>query len=125
MANLTDYNGFVEECKDILVEAEFNSRWALIEGYHTLGKLIVDEGTKYGEGLSARLANSLNKSVRTIEYAITFAKKFDTVDMLPEGKNVSWNQVVKKHLTTPRVHEDCSHEYIVICSKCKAKQNGV
>ena len=38
---LVDYNSFVEECKDILVEAEFTSRWALIEGYHALGKHIV------------------------------------------------------------------------------------
>jgi hypothetical protein len=122
--SLTDYNAFVEDCKDILVEAEFNSRWALIEGYHTLGKLIVEEGKVYGDGLNARLASSLNKSVRTIEYAVTFANKFDTVDMLPEGKNVSWNQVVKKHLTTPRVHTDCSHEFIEICAKCKEKKNG-
>jgi len=120
--NLTSYNSFVEECKDILVEAEFTSRWALIEGYHALGKHIVEQDNKYGDGLVARLAASLNKSARTIEYAVTFASKFDTVDMLPEGKQISWNQVVRKHLTKPKVHEDCQHEYIEMCSKCKVRK---
>ena|SRR3989338_1957142 len=121
--NLTSYNSFVEECKDILVEAEFTSRWALIEGYHALGKHIVEQDNKYGDGLSARLANSLNKSQRTIEYAITFARKFDTVDMLPEGKATNWNQVVRKYLTKPKVHEDCQHEYIEVCAKCRSKKH--
>jgi hypothetical protein len=37
------YNALVEDCKAIITEAVFNSRWALVEGYHTLGERIVKD----------------------------------------------------------------------------------
>jgi len=126
----TWYASLLEECKDAFVEAEFTSRWALIEGYHNVGKLILaeydhfEQNDIYGHEISQRLATSLGKSQRTVEYAIAFAKKFDTVDMLPEGKNTNWNQVIKKHLTQPKEKEEHEHNYIEICAICREKKNG-
>ena len=37
------YEAFIEDCKDILVEHGFASRWALIEGYHAFGARIIEE----------------------------------------------------------------------------------
>ena len=31
------FNHLIDDCHDIIIEAEFTSRWALVEGYHALG----------------------------------------------------------------------------------------
>lgn len=37
------YNQLIEDCRDIITEAVFTSRWALIDGYHQLGERIVTD----------------------------------------------------------------------------------
>ena len=37
------YEDLIEDCKDIITEAIFTSRWALVEGYHQLGERIVTD----------------------------------------------------------------------------------
>lgn len=37
------YEELVEECKTIITEAVFTSRWALVEGYWGLGKRIRED----------------------------------------------------------------------------------
>jgi hypothetical protein len=107
------YEQFIEELKAILTEAIFTSRWALVEGYHTLGKRILKEGETV-----LRVAKSLDKSERTIQYAVQFAQKFPNLDKLPEGKNISWRKVIAL-LPEPKekVEEECEHKWM--CVKCK------
>ena len=31
------YQSLIDDCGAIIVEAEFSSRWVLVEGYHSLG----------------------------------------------------------------------------------------
>lgn len=96
----------VDECKDIVTEAEFTSRWALVEGYHQLGSRILQENNNfertkvYGEGICNAVAESLQKRPRTIYYAIQFAKAYPDLNLLPEAKNTSWHHIINKYLTT-------------------------
>ena len=99
------YNSLIEDLKDLIVETEFTSRWALIEGYHGLGTRILQEKEMFeraglqNDQIVQRVANSLQRKPRTIYYAIQFAKTYPDLNLLPEGKDCSWHKVVNKYLT--------------------------
>ncbi len=110
------YQEFIEECKAIITEAVFTSRWSLVEGYHHLGQRVIEQGET-----PLRVAQSLGKSERTIQYAVQFAEKFPNIDLLPEGKNISWRKVIALLPSgEKKVGEDCHHEWQCIkCNKIK------
>ncbi len=99
------YISLIDDCKDIIVETEFTSRWALVEGYHLLGKRILQEYENFKRirmadtSLVESVAISLQKRPRTIYYAIQFAKEYPDLNLLPEAKNTSWHHIVNKYLT--------------------------
>jgi len=99
------YINLIDECKDIIVETEFTSRWALVEGYHLLGTRILGEYDNFERVRMGRtelvnsIAQSLGKKKRTIYYAVKFATLYPDLNLLPEGKNISWHHVVNKYLT--------------------------
>ena len=99
------YNSLIEDLRDLIVETEFTSRWALIEGYHYLGTRILQEKERFeraglqNDQIVQRVANSLQRKPRTIYYAIQFAKTYPDLNLLPEGKDCSWHKVVNKYLT--------------------------
>ena len=105
------YEALVEECKAIVTEAQFTSRWALVEGYWNLGKRIREENDNferakiYGEKIVQGLAISLGISTRTIHYALQFYDKYPKLDRVPEGKNISWNKLITKYLPEPKTKE--------------------
>ena len=98
------YQSLIDDCQSIMVEAEFTSRWALVEGYHTFGLRILTENDNferqkiYGQKIVQRVAESLNKKERTIFNAVKFAKKFPDLAVLPEGKNTSWRKICNEYL---------------------------
>ena len=95
---------FIDECKAIIVEGGFHSRWILIESYHALGKRILEENNNferakiYGDAIVKRIAESLGKSERTIYRSIQFVKKYPDLNSLPEGKSISWGKICKEYL---------------------------
>ncbi len=99
------YISLIDECKDIITETEFTSRWTLVEGYHSLGKRILEEYSNFQRvrmadtSLVNAVAESLGKRPRTIYYAIQFAKEYPDLNLLPEAKNTSWHHIVNKYLT--------------------------
>ncbi len=103
------YSLLVDECKAIITEAEFTSRWAYVEGYHELGKRILQEHDNferskiYGKEITQRVAESLGRSQRTVEQSIQFVKKYPTLELLPEGKNTSWHDICNKYLPIPKI----------------------
>lgn len=103
----------LEDCKAIVVEHEFNSRWELLTGYHKLGLRLLEEKERkyYGEQMLQRVAESIGRSYRTVSYAVQFAEKYPDIDSLPEGKAASWSRVVKKLLPEPKEEreEKCKH----------------
>ena len=91
----------IEDCKAIVTEARFNAEWAVVEGYWHLGERIVNdteykrhEQNKAGAVLQ-RVGKVIGVSTSTLYYAIQFYNKFPSLDMLPQGKNVSWRSVIK------------------------------
>ena len=99
------YVRLVEDCKDIVVEKEFESRWALVEGYHMLGTRILSEYDNFqrlrmpDNELVQHVAISIGRSDRTVYYAIQFARLYPDLNLLTEGKNLSWSHIVNKYLT--------------------------
>ena len=97
------YLHLVEECSAIVTEAVFNSRWALIIGYHTLGKELRAVKEYPITDLLQRLAVDSGISKRSLWYAVQFIDKYPDLGMLPEGKNLSWHKITHKYLDK---HED-------------------
>ncbi len=99
------YTQLVEDCKDIVTETEFTSRWALVEGYHQLGSRILTEYENFqrlrmpDSELVQRIAISIGRSDRTVYYAIQFARMYPDLNLLKEGKDISWSHIVNKYLT--------------------------
>ena len=101
------YESLVTDCRAIMTEAVFNSRWELIVGYHQLGKRIATDGQykKWnargnGETLSG-LIKSLGMSQANVYRALSFYDKFPDINTLPQGKNISWNKIVTRLLPEP------------------------
>jgi hypothetical protein len=97
------YGALVEDCKAIITEGIFNSRWALLEMYHQLGERIVTDNNLQwnarGNGATLQdLAKYIGLSTRTLYYAIQFYEKYPDLSLVPEGKNISWNKIVTKYL---------------------------
>jgi hypothetical protein len=119
------YESLVEDCNTIIVEYGFASRWTLIEGYHHVGKRISLEFENferkkiYGEKIVQYLAKSMNRSERTLYYALQFYKTFPDLALLPEGKETSWTRVIDNHLTKGKKKKKKVKESI--CPKCGHK----
>tara|TARA_R110002012_G_scaffold123882_1_gene274548 strand:- start:1767 stop:2636 length:870 start_codon:yes stop_codon:yes gene_type:complete len=98
------FNHLIDDCQSIIVEAEFTSRWVLVEGYHALGTRILEEYENferkkiYGTKICQCIGESLGKSRQTIGYAIQFARQYPDLALLPEGKNTSWFKICNKYL---------------------------
>jgi len=98
------FNHLIDECQSIIVEAEFTSRWVLVEGYHALGTRILEEyhnferAEIYGKEIVSCMTQSLGKSKRTIFRSIQFARQYPDLALLPEGKNTSWFKICNKYL---------------------------
>ena len=106
MNNEQWFNSLVEDCKDIVTESSFTSRWSLVEGYHLLGSRILQDEVKLTQGgtdLRKRLqelAKFIGKRERSLYYAVEFVRKFPDINALPEGKDINWYRIIHKYLTT-------------------------
>lgn len=104
MPNEEWFQALVEECDAIITEHVHNSRWTIVEGYHLLGKRILEDADKFenDKEIVATVAKALNKSTRTIYQSIQFVRKFPDITSLPEGKNISWHKIVNDVLPEPK-----------------------
>lgn len=121
------YDLLIEDCKATVVEGVFNARQELLRCYHDLGTRILKEKANfdrsgvYGQEIVQRIAESMDKSSRTIYYAIQFASAFSSLDALPEGKNISWTKVIKLLSKKEEGGFECTHDEQVeiVIRKCK------
>jgi hypothetical protein len=112
-----------EEIKGLLTEAEFNARWGLIEAHHQVGQLIL--GIKGDRTQVVQtLAVMVERSERTLWYDVKFAEKYPMIDKLPEGKNITWNKIIVKYLTTSKDATEHEHNWITICSGCRERKGN-
>lgn len=121
------YKSLVDDCRAIVTEAVFTSRWSLVEGYHLLGKRILEE-SKNGQidEVVQDLAQSLGRSRRTFWYAVQFARRYPKLEQVPEGKNISWNKVVTKYLPESQTPEEKPHEHEwVLYRLCKCGKKEI
>lgn len=102
------YASLVEDLTAIVdgvVESRFNYSWDLIDCYHQIGARLLRENDNferskiYGEKITQRVAKSIGRSKRTLDYAVRFAKVFPDLNLLPEGKNTHWRHIINKYLT--------------------------
>ena len=98
------YQSLIDDCNSIIIEAEYISRWALVEGYHLLGLRILQDEPKIVQGGSTlrktlqHVANLINRKERTLYNAVKFAKKYPDLALLPEGKDTSWHKICNDYL---------------------------
>lgn len=97
----------IDEVKQTFTEGEFNSRWELIQAYHKVGSLIKDVNRETSQVIY-ELAPRVGKSVRALWYAVKFVELYPSLNLLPEGKNVSMNQIITKYLSNSK-QEMCEH----------------
>lgn len=116
------YQTLIDECKDIIIESEFTARWTMVEAWHMVGQRILQDEANFTQGgytldgLTQRVATSLDRSQRTIEYAIQFAKTYPVLNDIPMGKEASWHSVCKL-LSTPKGGKKQKEEFI-LCKSC-------
>lgn len=101
------YEDLIDDCKAIITESFYTSRWAIIEGYHRLGKRVLKENDNferskiYGKKICQRVGESLGMSRQTIQYAIQFARNYPDLDKVPERETISWHKICNGYLQKP------------------------
>ena len=120
--DLVWYQNLIEDCKTIVTETIFNSRWILVEGYHQLGERIRTDlqFKKYAKGTKVAvqdLARNIKISERTVYYAMAFYDKYPSLDEVPEGKNISWNKLITNYLPEKK-GDKYEYEYWIKCPEC-------
>src|SRR3989344_827604 len=119
------YREMILDCRAIITEKVFISRMELIQGYHMLGKRILEENENferekiYGNKIVQHVANSMGKSRRTIAYSLQFVKQFPDITLLPGGKNISWHKICSKVLQGKSLDEQCIHKEFKMMKVCK------
>lgn len=89
---MNEYETLIEDCRAIITEHVFSSRWSLVEGYHLLGKRLREEDASVTSNVK-QLAKDLEVSERTIWTAVQFFDHYPDINSLPDGKNISMNKV--------------------------------
>ena len=92
------YQSLLADLQSIKIEAEFNSRWEKLAGYHAIGLRISTDLNWNARG-NGRTLSHVSKSIgmgeRVLYRCIQFYKKFPDLNMLPDGKAASWTKVTK------------------------------
>ena len=126
MNNLVKHNWFkdlIDDCKGLVTEAEFNSRWTLIVAYHAVGERIVEEKPNFEQvgvkNINSVVAEAMNRSTRHVQRCVQFYKKYPDLDKLPGGKAVSWRKVVNEYLpeSTSRQKRNDIQRYTELLTK--------
>jgi len=115
---LNEYELLKTDVDAIIDKAVFNSRMELIEGYWEVGQRIREYRKGEVTKLLQDLSLDLNKSERTLWYAVQFYDKFPELKMietLEEGKNLSWNKIITKYLPNSRKEKE---ETYCRCPQC-------
>ncbi len=98
----------VSDCRAIVVERGFNSRFETILGKWELGERVAtdDNFNKHGKGnqaVVAGIAADVGCSASDLYHCVQFYEQYpkgvkSALDGLGEGKNVSWYRIVQQHL---------------------------
>lgn len=89
-------NNLLSELKQVIVEFEFTHRWAEIEKWWTVGELLNKSTAKMND--IPEIADYMELDENELWNAILFYKLYPDLNMLPEGKNISWYKIREKYL---------------------------
>lgn len=100
------YESLVDDLKDLITERVWNIRHDRIKMMWDIGDLIVTECEKSGMKNYSAIVKELEKDVginfSQLYRAVKFKEKFNTwqtaMDLLPDGKNISWKKICEKIL---------------------------
>ena len=108
----------INDCLAIVVEHEFVSRWARIEGYHALGQRIKNDDLykKRGSKIFVTVTKATNIKKRNLYRAVQFYEMFPDLNKLSEGKDISWHEICNKYLPKPKDKE--TEPETCICPSC-------
>ncbi len=130
------YEHMVEDCKAIITERVYNSRVELITGYVEVGERIFNDENykKHSRGnqefvdkLFKDIGISKSEGYRCLQVYEKFFQGKDIVsavpETFPEGKNISWNKIIRYHLPEKSENEECNHHYEMMCVRCGDRIN--
>ena len=111
-----------DQIEELATEGIFNSRWMLLQTYHGIGHLILDNENykRYSHGngqILTDLSELCGVHVRDLQRSIQFATKYPDMNALPEGKNISWNKVITKYLPDTPPEEKPEPETCPTCGQ--------
>lgn len=118
-----------EEIRDANVETGFSIREAVIRWYHAVGSAILQKHALISrsehlpmEKLIRILSPMVKKSDRTLYFSIAFAKKYPSLDDLPneyKGKNASFSMIkASLYKDVPAFEKAEREEKTYYCPKC-------
>jgi len=108
----------VEQIKATITEAVHNSRWMLVEGYWSVGKLLREEfGKKDLTKVLTGLSVEVSVSSRTLWRALSCYDKYPDINTIPEGKNITWWKLITKYLPENPKEPEVKPS-MVKCPKC-------
>ncbi len=115
---------FIDEIQNTITEAVHNSRWMLVEGYWLVGQLIREN---FGKETAITtqlqgLAVDTKQSEKTLWNALRVYDFYPSLDLIPEGKNISMNKLLTKYLPK-HIEVDGvkpKHSYADLCEMVKA-----
>lgn len=92
-----------DDLKGIYTEGVYHSRWTLIETYHKVGARILNDNNfiKHAQGngeVLSQVTFLTGIKERELYRAIQFYDKYPSLDLLPDGKNISWHKIVNNLL---------------------------
>jgi len=98
-----ELQSLIDDIKSTITETKFIARWVLVEGYHKIGERL--QGVKNKRGIIVTVTKETGIKERTLYRAIQFYNRFPNLDLLPEGKNVSWHDICNKYLPAQKDKE--------------------
>jgi hypothetical protein len=96
LADILATERFTEDIRDIVITKGHEANWALVEMWHAIGVRVIEEYDK-PDGLPRRaicnaVAKITNRSERTIDNAVAFARAYPSLSEFPYG-DTSWRRV--------------------------------
>lgn len=115
----------LEDLEAAIITKGNESRFALIEGWHYVGKTISESLKEHPEVVKEdvvqTLALRLQRSRRSLFYAVKFYEKYPKLDKLPAGQNESWSKVIDKYLTDGKANPKyCENQ--INCPLCGSQR---
>lgn len=115
----------IEELQGAITEGVFNSRWTLIETYHSVGRILAEHEKELPKNYVKVVADILGQKERLIYQCCQFFRKYPDLDKLPQGKNISWHKIANDLLPEHKGAKATQEELLAARIEAFIKTKGV